>query len=247
MTLAAHHFPAPHDTPDAPPVVLLHGFASSAEADFLTPGWADALGAAGRAVIAIDLPGHGASPALTGAADARTGAVLDAISDAIGAALGAAGEPKGAVDVIGYSLGGRLAWDLPARGPRIRRMVLGGVSPAEPFAAIDPAELAAALGGAAASHPLIGMMAGMISAPGQDTASLARLIAGLGAEPFAPTQHAPAIPTLLVAGGADPMAAGAEALLDALPQGAMTTVPGDHRGALDSPEFRSAAIEFLAG
>ena len=241
MLLATHHFPVDGATSNAaPPVALLHGFASSAEADFLTTGWVAALHAAGRSVVAIDLPGHGASPALTSPPEATTSAVLDALSTALTAAAGG-----GSIDLVGYSLGGRLAWDLPARTPQIRRLVLGGVSPMEPFAAVDPAELAAALGGAAPASPLIGMMAGMISAPGLDTASLARLIPGLAAEPFTPAANAPRVPTLLVAGGNDPLAAGGEALIAELTAGSFSTVPGDHRGALDSPEFRSAALEFL--
>ncbi|GAA1596557.1 alpha/beta fold hydrolase [Leucobacter chromiireducens] len=242
MTLAVHHFPLDHAAPAAvPPVALLHGFASSSEDDFLATGWVAALHAAGRSVVAIDLPGHGESPAISAPSAATTGAVLDALSTALSAAAGA-----GTIDVLGYSLGGRLAWDLPARTPQIRRLVLGGVSPSEPFAAVDAAELAAALGGETPANPLVGMMAGMISAPGRDTASLARLIPGLATEPFTPAAAAPRIPTLLVTGGDDPMTAGSDALLAELAAGSFTTVPGDHRGALDSPEFRSAAVEFLA-
>lgn len=225
-----------------PPIVLLHGFAATGDADFVATGWPESLAAAGRSAIAIDLPGHGESPAVAGPADARTSAVIAAILEAIAAVV-----PEGPIDVVGYSLGGRLAWELPAASPRIRRLVLGGVSPMEPFAAVDPAELGRALAGVAPQNPLVGMMAAMISAPGADTASLATLIPGLASEPFVPQASAPRVPTLLVAGEQDPMTQGIEALLDALPDGRLAHVPGDHRGALDSPEFRAAAIEFLAG
>lgn len=238
MTLAAHHFPAAGSAQR--PVVLLHGFASSTAEDFLSTGWAESLRAAGRTALAVDLPGHGESPAIGSAAQSTTTAVVAAILDAISSVA-----PEGDFDVIGYSLGARLAWELPAASPRVRRLVLGGVSPFEPFAAIDPAELEAALGGGSAD-PLVGMMAGMISAPGRDTASLAKLIPGLASEPFAPQAAAPRVPTLLVAGSGDQMTQGIEGLADALPQGSLTHVPGDHRGALDSLEFRTAAIQFLA-
>lgn len=242
MTLAMHQFPLdPSAASATPPVALIHGFASSSEDDFLATGWVAALHAAGRSAVAIDLPGHGESPALTSPDAATTSAVLNALSTALSAAA-----RGGEIDIIGYSLGGRLAWDLPARNPQIRRLVLGGVSPSEPFAAVDAAELAAALGGEAPANPLVGMMAGMISAPGRDTASLARLIPGLASDPFTPAAAAPRIPTLLVAGGNDPLTAGSDTLLTELAAGSFTTVPGDHRGALDSPEFRSAAVEFLA-
>lgn len=256
-----------------PPVVLLHGFASSADEDFLATGWAEALAASGREALAVDLPGHGASPAIAADAEATTSAVVAAILEAVGRAVPGT-EP---FDVIGYSLGARLAWELPAASPRVRRLVLGGISPFEPFAAVDPAELAAALGGgagrdggageagggarggagggagggpggdAAPANPLVGIMAAMISAPGRDTASLARLIPGLASEPFSPQSGGPRVPTLLAAGDADQMAQGIESLAAALPIVELISVPGDHRGALDSAEFRAAAIGFLAG
>ncbi|RGE19997.1 alpha/beta fold hydrolase [Leucobacter sp. wl10] len=239
MALAVHHFPAADG--GRPPVVLLHGFASSAAEDFLSTGWAGTLGAAGRSVIAVDLPGHGDSPAVASADQATTSAVVAAILDAV---TGVAAEAD--FDTIAYSLGARLAWELPATSPRARRLVLGGLSPLEPFAAVDPAELEAVLGGAEPVTPLVAMMAGMISAPGRDTASLAKLISGLASEPFAPRAAAPGVPALLVAGADDQMNQGVDALADALPRGSLARVPGDHRGALDSQEFREAAIRFLA-
>lgn len=239
MPLAIHHLPAPDSA--HPPVVLLHGFASSAAEDYLATGWAESLAAAGRTVVAVDLPGHGGSPSVDAEDRATTSAVVAAILEAITAAV-----PEGPFDVVGYSLGARLAWELPAASPRVRRVVLGGLSPFEPFAGVDPAELDAALLGAEPSTPLVGMMAGMISAPGRDTESLARLIRGLASEPFAPQTAAPQVPALLVAGSGDPMTRGIEELAEALPQGSLTHVPGDHRGALDGIEFRTAAIQFLA-
>ncbi|MBL3687546.1 alpha/beta fold hydrolase [Leucobacter zeae] len=224
-----------------PPVVLLHGFASSADEDFLATGWAAAFAGAGRTTIAVDLPGHGGSPGIASAADATTSAIVAAILEAVSQA-GATDE----FDVVGYSLGARLAWELPAASSGVRRLVLGGISPFEPFAAITADDLAAALSGATPQHPISGMMAGMISAPGRDTASLARAIAGLGSEPFSPGDGGPQVPTLCVAGSADPMAQGIEGLVDGLPRATLTRVPGDHRGALDSPEFRAAALAFLA-
>ena len=44
-----------------PPVVLVHGFASSVQGNWRAPGIIDALVAAGRRVVALDCRGHGAS------------------------------------------------------------------------------------------------------------------------------------------------------------------------------------------
>jgi pimeloyl-ACP methyl ester carboxylesterase len=45
-----------------PPVLLVHGFASSAEHNWRQPGWLDLLADCGRETIAVDLPGHGTAP-----------------------------------------------------------------------------------------------------------------------------------------------------------------------------------------
>ncbi|WP_348787069.1 alpha/beta fold hydrolase [Leifsonia sp. NPDC080035] len=246
-TLATHSTRAEVGVSALPPVVLLHGFAASADEDFGTTGWPASFTAAGRDVHLLDLPGHGDSPAVSGDA-ARTGAVVAAIVDAIDLILDGADADR--VDVVGYSLGARLAWELPATG-RVRRLVLGGLSPFEPFAAVDVAAVRRAASGEtaadeAAADPMIGMMAGMVSAPGRDTASLLAMMEGLGAEPFQPDSPAPEVPTLLAAGVDDGMAAGLDALAARIPDAEFLRVPGDHRGALDSPEFRAAAIAFLA-
>src|SRR5690349_11725895 len=43
------------------PIVLVHGFASNKETNWVTPGWIDTLTRAGRRAIALDNRGHGAS------------------------------------------------------------------------------------------------------------------------------------------------------------------------------------------
>src|SRR5262245_48149736 len=47
--------------PEGAPVLLIHGFASTAIANWVNPGWLKTLGEAGYRVIAIDNRGHGAS------------------------------------------------------------------------------------------------------------------------------------------------------------------------------------------
>jgi pimeloyl-ACP methyl ester carboxylesterase len=248
--LTAHHAGTAAD--GRPPVVLLHGFASSAAADFLDTGWVHAFD--GREVVAIDLPGHGDSPDVPTIADGRTDAVVAAIVAAIRATVQTTEASE--VDVVAYSLGSRLAWELPAAAPGlVRKLVLGGLSPFEPFTAVDQTALRVASGLADGENdaqasdgpdPLTGMMAAMITSPGQRAASLANLIGGLASQPFDPRRRAPDLPTLLVSGTDDMMSQGIERLVEVLPHGSLARVPGDHRGALDGAEFRTAAVEFLA-
>ncbi len=102
---------------DLPPVVLLHGCGGSPEQAFGETGWLEAFRAAGREVHALRLPGHG-----------REGPSHDPADYADMAQALLPHWPEGACDVVGFSLGAKLALDIAVRWPdRVRRMVLGGI------------------------------------------------------------------------------------------------------------------------
>jgi pimeloyl-ACP methyl ester carboxylesterase len=114
------------------PLVLIHGVGTSRAI------WGPVLPrlAATRRVIAVDLPGFGASPPLGRGFD------LDAVADRVAELAGVS-----RFDLVGHSLGGAVAVALAARRPgAVRRLVL--VAPAG--LAPRPARLAAVLGAAAA-------------------------------------------------------------------------------------------------
>ncbi len=103
-----------------PPLVLLHGFTGSAAT------WTPHLDAfAGHfSVIAVDLPGHGASD--TPADPARSG-MKQCVADLL--ALFDRLEIE-RVSLLGYSMGGRVALNLAIAAPeRIRALVLESASP----------------------------------------------------------------------------------------------------------------------
>ncbi|MCB2080384.1 MAG: alpha/beta fold hydrolase [Novosphingobium sp.] len=100
-----------------PPVLLLHGCGGSPEQAFERTGWIDAFSAAGREVHALRLPGHG-----------RSGASHDPSVYADLAQSLLREFPRTACDVVGFSLGAKLALDIAVRFPeRVRRLVLGGI------------------------------------------------------------------------------------------------------------------------
>ena len=216
------------------PVAFLHGLASRGSVDWPDREWEGVLGERPRMVI--DLPAHGDSVAL---GSATTSVVLDTIASSIGAEE---------VDLVGYSLGARLAWDLAHHpGVAVRRLVLGGLSAGEPFAFVDlPAARAALAGDRPPRDPLTGMIVQMVSMPGNRPADLLSLIEGLAAEPFVPGRGAPAVPVLLLGGADDEMAAGIDDLAAMLPDARARRVPGDHLSVLHTAEFRRAVQEFLA-
>ena len=99
---------------DAPAILLLHGFGASLES---WEPWAKALSGEYR-VIRLDLPGFG----MTGAdpsgdyTDARSIRILTGLMDQLSVR---------SANVIGNSLGGRIAWTLAAEHPgRVNRLVL---------------------------------------------------------------------------------------------------------------------------
>ncbi|PPK71285.1 alpha/beta fold hydrolase [Actinokineospora auranticolor] len=221
-----------------PPVVLIHGFAASGERDWPAERWAEPLAAAGRETVVVHLPGHAGGPAVESVDEVTTAHLLQRIAAAVGDAE---------VDVVGYSLGGRLAWDLVASGAvRARKLVLGGVSPMEPFAVVDLAAARAAVaGGPQPSDMLTGIITSMVAAPGQDGESLLKLVEGLAREPFDPNATAPAVPTLFLAGEEDPMSQGVEHLVGRVEGAEVKKVSGDHIGALTGDELRAEVFAFL--
>lgn len=101
--------------PDDPPVVLLHGFAQSAES------WAEVASrlADSRRIVALDLVGHGKSDK----PDDPTVYEMDAVVDALSAFLSEQFSRKAAL--VGYSMGGRIALALACGEPsRISSLVL---------------------------------------------------------------------------------------------------------------------------
>jgi pimeloyl-ACP methyl ester carboxylesterase len=101
---------------DRPPVLLVHGLASSFEHNWRATGWVDLLEAEGRAVIGADLPGHGRMSAQDPAAMSPAQAVLAAL----------AGHEQ--ADAVGFSAGGQAVLAAAAAAPqRFRRIAVLGV------------------------------------------------------------------------------------------------------------------------
>ena len=126
------------DEGEGEPILMLHGFASNLRVNWVDTGWVSELTRAGRRIVAMDNRGHGDSaqplepeaygtPAM--AEDARR------LLDHLGIER---------ADVMGYSMGARIAAFLAAAWPeRVRSLVLSGlgeglikgVGPPEPIAA----------------------------------------------------------------------------------------------------------------
>jgi pimeloyl-ACP methyl ester carboxylesterase len=240
-----------HD-PALPPVLLHHGFAVDARINFVQPGVVDALVGARRHVVGLDARGHGRSsaphdPELYG--EARMAADVSALIDAVLADRG-----SDEVHLVGYSMGAIVSLLAAAADARVVRLVVGGIGAAVvelgglDTRAVPNDEIAAALladDPATISHEgAIGFRL-LADAVGADRLALAAQASRVHAEPL-PLDRI-AAPTLVLAGADDPLADRPDVLADALTDGRVRLVEGDHLTAVAAPGFAAAIVEFLAG
>lgn len=238
------------------PVLLIHGFSSSSKLNWGDSGWITTLQEAGRRVITVDLPGHGRSHSpedLDSYTPSRIRADLLQIVFDAGARPLQEGNSATGLDIIGYSLGSRLAWEFAATQPDlVHRVVLGGPSAADPLAAFDlaAAQRYLADGTAIGDESTAGLLKMAQMLPSNNLFAMLSLIEAIKGEPFDPAEAAPHVPLLLVAGEKDERAATMPQLAElASKRGGMVetlVVPGrTHTNVITSRAFKDAAVEFL--
>ncbi|GAB3886827.1 alpha/beta fold hydrolase [Spirosoma agri] len=219
------------------PVVLLHGFISTSES-WKRAATRQALVDAGFKVITLDLRGNGLSDKPHTAEAYRDNAEL---KDVIGLMkhLGLKN-----YDVVGYSRGAILTAKLLTMDKQVRRAVMGGIS--VDFS--DPNWIRRKNFHEAltkpGSHPELQGAIDYAKKSGADTVVLARL------QEFQPvTTRAELakinVPLLIVNGDQDKDNGDPQTLVDAVPGSRLVVVPGDHGGAMRTPEFAKAVVSFL--
>jgi len=228
---------------DAPPVLLLHGFAADSNANWVRPRVVGALVAAGRHVVALDARGHGSSakphdPAAYGddamVRDAQC--LLDHLRFE-------------QVHVCGYSMGAMTTFALVAREPRARSAVLGGVGArlgGRQLAERAPVIADALLTGDAASitDRTAAAFRAFADSTGADRAALAAIQRSRRAS--LPDASAIAVPTLVITGDHDTLVGSPDALAARISNAIAKVVSGDHLSAVFDPAFREAIVAFLA-
>jgi pimeloyl-ACP methyl ester carboxylesterase len=219
----------------APPVLLVHGFATSSARTWRDNGWIDLLGDAGREVIAPDLLGHGDAPKPHD--PAAYGDLERRLADDL---------PDEPVDAIGFSLGARVLLTLAADDPgRFSRLVVAGVG-ANLFRAEGSDLVVDAIEGRGdADNPVVQYFAGLAAQPGVDRDALAACLRSprppLSAEVLARVT----VPVLVVLGDRD-FAGPADPLVDALPDARLVTLRNvDHFATPKDFGCIDAALDFL--
>jgi pimeloyl-ACP methyl ester carboxylesterase len=227
------------------PIVLVHGFASSKEVNWVQPGWFATLKGAGRRVIALDDRGHGGSSKLYDPADYHTtkmAADVAALLDHLQIER---------ADVMGYSMGARIAAFLALEhSARVRTMVLGGLG----MHLIDGVGLPESIADALEAPSLADVtdtQGRMFRAFADHTKSDRRALAACirGSRQVITREQAASIetPALVAVGTKDPIAGSAEGLAAIMPHATALPIPDrDHMLAVGDKVFKAGVLEFLA-
>lgn len=232
------------DVGEGPPVVLVHGFASSRQGTWKDTGWYDALVADGRRVLAVDCRGHGESgkphdPAAYG---------RDAMAEDVVRLLDHLGIDE--ADLMGYSMGGGLALGLLLAHPeRFNAVVPAGVGESTLTDRRDGSAIAEAL--EADDLADVETQRGTefrVFAENRDNdlLALAAIQRARSADLDGARLADATLPVLVATGDEDDLVGRPEPLAEAIPGAEVVAVPGaDHLSTTDHPRFEAAVLDFL--
>ena len=227
------------------PILLIHGFASSHAVNWVFPQWVQALTANGRTAILYDVRGHGRSVKLYDPADYT----MDRLSADALALLDALGQDR--IDVMGYSMGARIAAFLQRRAPeRVRSLVFGGLGMSLVEGGTLPIGIADAMDAPALeslTDPNQRMLRAFADATRSDRRALAACIRG--ARQLMPADEVAEIacPALVAVGTADDIAGDPDGLAELLPRGQALHIEGrDHNRAVGDRSYKEGVLRFLA-
>ena len=232
------------DEGEGDPIVLVHGFASNKEVNWVMPGWTSTLRREGRRVIALDNRGHGKSTKLYDPAAYHTDIMAGDVAALIEhLALGRA-------DLMGYSLGSRISAVLAARRPElVRSVILGGAG----IRLVDNAglrdEIAESLEAPsldAVTDPMGKRFRAFAEQTRSDLKALAACLRGsrqpVGMEDITNIRAS----ALVAVGTKDDITGSPHELAALMPNARAIDIPDrDHMLAVGDKVFKAAAIEFL--
>lgn len=227
------------------PVVLVHGFASNKEVNWVAPSWVTTLVRAGRRAIALDNRGHGASGKLYEPA-AYDSAIM---AEDVSALLDHLSLKR--ADIVGYSMGSRITAFLALRYPeRVRTAVLGGLGIHLVEGVGLPETIAIALDApslADVTDPTAYLFRAFAEQTKSDLHALAACIRGSRQTIARDELAGVTVPLLIAAGSKDDIAGSPEDLAALVPGAKALVIPGrDHMLAVGDRVFKAGVVEFLA-
>jgi pimeloyl-ACP methyl ester carboxylesterase len=232
------------DEGEGDPIVLVHGFASNKEVNWVMPGWTTTLRRDGRRVIALDNRGHGQSTKLYDPAAYHT----DIMAGDVAALIEHLG--LGRADLMGYSLGSRISAVLAARRPeQVRSVILGGAG----IRLVDNAglsdEIAKSLEAPSldvVTDPMGKRFRAFAEQTRSDLKALAACLRGSRQPVRMEDIRNVRAPALVAVGTKDDITGSPHELAALMPNARAIDIPDrDHMVAVGDKVFKAAAIEFL--
>ena len=232
------------DEGEGEPIVLVHGFASTKEVNWVFPGWVTTLTRGGRRVIAIDNRGHGESTKLYDPA-AYHSAVM---AEDVRALIEHLGFSR--ADVMGYSMGARNTTFLALEHPeRVRSAVLGGLGSHLVEGVGLPDTIAQALEAPSltdVSDPVGHMFRVFAEQTKSDLRALAACLRGSRQVLSREQVGRIAVPLLVAVGTNDRIAGSPEQLAELVPGAQTLAIPNrDHMSAVGDRLFKAGVLKFL--
>jgi pimeloyl-ACP methyl ester carboxylesterase len=232
------------DAGEGDPVALVHGFASNKETNWVNPNWVGTLTRAGFRVLALDNRGHGASSKLYDASDYHSAKMADDVR----ALLDHLRLER--ADVMGYSMGARIAAFLAVDHPeRVRSVILGGLG----IRLVDGVGLSESIADALevplladVADPTARTFRAFAEQTKSDLKALAACIRGsrqvLSKEQVAGIR----VPVLVAVGTKDDVAGSAQELAALIPGARALDIPGrDHMLAVGDRAYKDGVLDFL--
>ena len=226
------------------PIVLVHGFASTKEVNWVHPGWIATLTRDGRRVIALDNRGHGVSGKLYDPSAYHSATMADDVR----ALLDYLKIER--ADVMGYSMGARITAFLTVKHPeRVRSAILGGLGIRLVEGVGLPESIADALEAPSLDDvrdPTGRVFRVFAEQTKSDLRALAACIRGsrqtLGRAEVAAIRA----PVLVAVGTKDPVAGSAQELAALIPGARALDIPDrDHMLAVGDKVFKAGVVDFL--
>jgi pimeloyl-ACP methyl ester carboxylesterase len=233
------------DEGEGEPILLVHGFASNKNVNWVYPTWVSELRKGGRRVIALDNRGHGDSEKLYDPAQYS----IPIMAGDVVALMDHLGIPR--ADVMGYSLGARMtAWLGSSRPERLRSAILGGIG----IAMIDsggPGEnVAVALEAPTledVTDPVGRTFRAFADQTRSDRKALAACLRGSRGLMTRDQAKSISVPVLIAVGTADEVAGSAEELGQIIPGSEVLDIPNrDHMRAVGDKVYKDGVNDFLS-
>ena len=228
------------------PVLLLHGFASSAKTNWIDPGWVSFLVEEGFRVIAYDARGHGSS----GKPHAPEDYAQPHMPEDARRLLDHLSVPQ--AHVMGYSMGARMTAFLALRHPvRVRSAIFGGLGINMIKGLGGTQEIASGLEAATAAEikdPVARTFRAFAEQTGGDLKALAACMRSARAALTADMVGTIRCPVLVVAGTTDTIAGPPQELADLIPGARAVAIERrDHMRTVGDRDYKEAVLAFLRG